>query len=140
MSAPAAVNQGVRRNPRRLLRLWFGVIAAPLAWFAQVLLNYGITALACFPAEAPQNAPLYRWSHAATIAFDAFAILVALAATAISYRNWQMQDRYWPKGHALEVRGERSYFLSVWGMLFGGGFLIAIGFETIADVTIPLCR
>jgi hypothetical protein len=140
MSAPAALERGLRPYPRRLLRLWFGVIAAPLVWFVQVVLNYGITALACFPSEAPHDAPLYGWSHPATIAFDAFAILVGIAATVVSYGNWKMQGRRWPKGHALEVRGERSHFLAVWGLLFSGGFLVAIVFETIGDMTVPLCR
>jgi len=140
MPAPAALDRAVRPDLRRPLRLWFGVIAAPLVWLTQVLLNYGITALACYPAEAPHDVPLYGWSHAATIAFDAFAILVGIAATVVSYGNWQMHGRRWPKGHALDVTGERSHFLSVWGLLFSGGFLIAIVFEIIGDMTVPLCR
>jgi uncharacterized membrane protein YeiB len=122
------------------LRLWFGVVAAPLVWFTQLLLNYGITALACFPAEAPRDAPLYRWSHTATIAIDALAIVAGIAAIGVSYGNWQVQARSWPKAHALDVRRERSHFLSVWGLLFSGGFLLAILFETVGDVTVPLCR
>ena len=107
MSVPAALDGKVRRNPRRLLRLWFGAIAAPVVWLAQLLLNYATTALACFPAEVPQNAPLYSWSHALTIAVDVIAILVAIAAVIVSYGNWQMQGRHWPK-RARAGRGGRT--------------------------------
>jgi hypothetical protein len=44
------------------------------------------------------------------------------------------------QGHALDVKGERLHFLSVWELLFGSGFLIAIVFETIGDMTLPLSR
>jgi hypothetical protein len=141
LSAETLVERTAPQHPAPvgLWALWFGVIAAPLFWFGQLLLNYLVTALACYPADTPHKAPLYSWSHGVALALDAAAIVVAVAGCAVSLASWRKVGSHRPKGPPLQVFGERAHFMAVWGLLFSFGFLIAILFETIADVTVPMC-
>jgi len=125
--------------PVGLWALWFGVIAAPLFWFGQLLWNYGATALACYPAEAPRQYPIYAWSRATTLAFDALAILAALAGCYVAWSSLAKARAKAGNGHPLNVFGERARFMAQWGLIFSAGFFLAIVFETIANVTVPLC-
>jgi hypothetical protein len=140
-SAEAILNRTAPpdRAPVGLLALWFGVIAAPLVWFTQLLLNYLVTALACYPAVAPNRLPLYSWSSNLTHVFDALAIVVALAGCWVAYANRQNVRGQVRPHHALDVFRERARFMAEWGIIFSVGFLIAIIFETIGSVTVPPC-
>jgi hypothetical protein len=69
------------------------------------------------------------------------AILLALAGIAVSFMNWRTsrEEASGTSGELVEAGEGRTRFLSLWGVLSGGGFLIGIIFNTIAFAMAPLC-
>jgi hypothetical protein len=126
----------------RLWPAWFGIAAAPLAWFAQLTLGYGLWAWRCYPGETP-----IVWSHSTgamttVIVTDVLAVLIGIAGFAVAWRIRQgVSDK---KAHetlpTTHIGEARTRFLGSWGMLSSGCFLIAILFAVIMSVGAPLCE
>ena len=43
--------------------LWYGLIAPPLVWAAELYLNYGLASHACFAGQAPRASFLSGWER-----------------------------------------------------------------------------
>ena len=147
MTAAAATTSNAEHPaPHRghvsLLALWTGIVAAPAAWAAQLLLGFVLTAHACFPRDVPLDAPIWNGLRAGLMALSAAAIVLAVASMALSYLSWTRTRGEKPgSGHQLISGGDgRTRFLSMCGLLVSALFLVAIGFETIALLLSPLCR
>lgn len=93
-------------RPGRLSRgrLWFGALAAPVAWSLHLLVSYGFVGPAC---AAGSGALI----HLATLALAAASV----AGGVVAYRIWRRDGR---------TDGER--FLGGGGLLFSGLFFFAI--------------
>jgi hypothetical protein len=120
--------------------LMFGACAAPIAWLGQVMLGYGVTAYACYPADHPLNrtpAPLFM----ALIVFDAAALAICIAAGVVSWWAWRRTRNEKEGGHrrALHTGEGRARFMALWGIMSSLWFFGAIIFNVIASVTVPPC-
>lgn len=118
--------------------LLFATTAAPLIWMGQFLFGESLTAAICFPGDTPMTMQPGAWLQWLLVAFDAVAILVAIAAGLVSYGLWQ-RARGESEGDPLEVAEGRTRYLAMWGMMASGGFLAAIIFETFASLMVPRC-
>ena len=131
------------RQRAGLLWLWLGVILAPAFWFALEWLNYGFSSYTCYPGDTPLDVvPTgWNWFRSGMYVFDAVAILVAIAAGYLSWRCWVETRGEKPGGAeaALELGEGRTRFFALWGLMYSGAFLVAIIFETIASIMVPLC-
>jgi hypothetical protein len=114
--------------PRRFWMLVFGAGAAPLFWLGQLILGYGVSAVACYRSDHPTPISSGGPLTSALVAFDVVAILAAAAGLLVSFTSY-----------CGAARGSRTHFLAIWGVFSSLCFLIAIGFETIVSVTAPLC-
>lgn len=126
------------------LALLFGaLIASPLAWSAQLLLNYGLASHACFPSDAPRASLStgWEWAPRAIIAINLFCLLIAIAASLVSASIWRRTREEAAGGHAgaLDVGQGRTRFFAIWGVWAGVWFSLQIVFATIAAFWVPPC-
>lgn len=118
--------------------LLFATTAAPLIWMGQFLFGESLTAAVCFPGDMPNTMQPGAWLQWSLIAFDAVAIIIAIAAGFVSLGLWRRSQGE-SEGDVLEVAEGRTRYLALWGMLTSAGFLAAIIFETFASVMVPRC-
>jgi hypothetical protein len=118
-----------RRHAATLWPAWFGIAGGPLAWFAQLVVGYGLWARRCYPGDVPIVWPSSSGVAATLAAVDVLAIMIAVAGFIVSWRISQ--------GTPDETRAR---FLSSWGMLSSACFLIAILSATVMSVGMPSCE
>jgi len=133
MSALAAAHPAPHRDRVRLWVLLFGIIAAPLLWLAQLILSYGISALACYGSDHPTTIASGASVRTALLVFDAVALSVSLAAAIVSFASWRAVRTEQQFGEG------RTRFMALWGIMSSLCFLGAIVFHTLASVMVPLC-
>jgi hypothetical protein len=119
----------------------FGACGAPIFWLGQMMLGYGVSAVACYSSDHPTTIASGTVLRTALIAFDAVAIVAALASGIVSYSCWQAvrDEKEGGQRHAFEVGDGRARFMALWGIMSSLWFFSAIVFSTIASVTVPLC-
>lgn len=130
----AAVGKGV---------LFAGLLAAPVAWSLQLLIDYGFASQSCFPRSQPLAAPSMGAGALWTLllVINVAALVVALIGTFVSYRSWSRtrEEVSGHHDHLLEAGEGRTRFLAVWGIWAGVWFAIAIVFNTIGVFGVPVC-
>ncbi len=123
--------------------LAFGLAAAPLAWFAQLVIGYGIASHVCFPADNPVTG---LPPDLEAIWWLLFAVLVAAAGFALAgavtaYASWRAtrEEAAGEAHHMIEAGEGRTRFLALCGLMTSLGFLGAIVFSLVGLFTVPLC-
>jgi hypothetical protein len=123
--------------------LAFITLGPPLAWGTRLVVNYGSSSYACYPASEPLNQPLasLHWVWALLIGLDLVGMALCLAALAVAYRTWrvtkhELQETGPP---LIEIGDGRTRFFAIWGILIGIGFFVAILFDFVGLWVIPLC-
>lgn len=105
MNAPVAgtrLPEEVHPSPHRdrvpAWATWVSLVAAPLAWFVQLLIDTWLGSNACYGLDGPRTQPL--WSIAPVMAVvDIAAIVIAIAGGLLALRNWRTSAHERP-GHA----------------------------------------
>lgn len=123
--------------------LFFGLCAAPIVWSIQLMANFALASYSCYPHASPRTSlvPGWGWVWPGQLTINLAALVIALAAAAISWRNWN-RTRYEHPGqtsHVLEVGEGRTRFLAMIGFMAALGFCLAIVFNTIALFMVPSC-
>ena len=123
------------------MRCWpSGLLLAPLAWSAQLLILYAFASNACWPAGiAPASAPAWTgWvlPLANVVGLAAAALAILLSVRNLRRTRGEHEDQ---SGSMMDAGEGRTRFLSVWGLWAGLVFLLAIGFNTIAVFWAGLC-
>lgn len=121
--------------------LAFALLAAPLAWLAQISVNYGVASHACYPGAEPFLVMVAQWPWPVVTAVNILSLVVAVTGSAIAYRTWQLTrgEASGDIGKTVEAGEGRTRFLSVWGILASAGFAIALLFSLVAIVGVPPC-
>jgi hypothetical protein len=126
---------------RRALAI--GLLAAPLAWFVQLVVAYGLASHACFPHDVslPGASAGWHWAWPASLALNLAALLACAAAAILCWRHWRRArgEAAGSHGRLLEAGEGRTRFLAVFGMWSGVWFAIAIVADTILLLEVPLC-
>jgi hypothetical protein len=135
MSLRSAATEYEMRRPVSFWMLAFGASAAPIAWLAQVMLSYGITAYACYPGDHPQMIASATLLRAIVYVVDAVAVLLAVGGGLVSWHCF----RKMPGRADAPAPQSRARFLAVWGIFSSQWFLGAIIFGVIASVSVPPC-
>ncbi|HJW57259.1 hypothetical protein [Noviherbaspirillum autotrophicum] len=123
----------------RPLRLWFGLLAAPVAWMLDDMLSYYIASLEC-RIRPSGDAPLYAgtlWFWVVLIA----SLAVASAGTWVAVGNWRRTRSSQPSAtHAQPWRhdGHRR-FVATASVLSSIGFLTAFVFMVFNVAFAPIC-
>jgi uncharacterized membrane protein len=119
-------------------RLWFGFVAAALAWLIQGFLSVVISASAC-----QNGAYQWRWISEGGVrvllAVITIALLaVAVAALVVSFRNWRGLSTRRELTHAEGKR--REEFMALGGVFASAAFVIGIIWGGIPLILISICR
>jgi hypothetical protein len=135
-------NHPARR--RHYVEAWamiFGVLGAPAAWVAHLVVNFALASEACSPGAIHLEAGAISSLRSTMLGNNAAALIVAALATWTSYRNWHAthDEEGGNHEHLLEIGEGRTRFLSMVGMVLGGGFFAATLFDTLALLVVPLC-
>jgi heme/copper-type cytochrome/quinol oxidase subunit 2 len=141
MTAAPAMHPAPAAHTIGLGALWFGLFGAPLAWSAQLLLNYGLVAHACFPASIPRTAPMFDALWVVVLIASLAAAIVAVLALSTAIRGWRRTREEHPGGHeALLERGEgRTRFMAIAGILLSTIFLFGIVMNTLPLFLVSPC-
>jgi HAMP domain-containing protein len=125
--------------------LAFGLMGAPIIWGVHFLANVTIASRAC--ASTAVTSPSAS-THAALLAIDAVAALVALAALFVSIQAWRATRHEGadtraqgttPEHHAAEVGEGRTRFIALGGIMMSIVFFVAILFDTFAAIVVTTC-
>ena len=140
MTAPAApVQSGVG-----LGALWFGLLAAPLAWSAQLMADYALIAHSCFPSTGQRDTLLYPSAAAIVLIVSALAILAGIAGivvAALSYRRVggdHAADR--TQVHDAPIGVGRARFMALAGILASTLFLGGIVLHAVGILMLAPCK
>lgn len=140
---PHAPLQSSQEGPG-VVALLFGLAAGPAAWIIHLLLDYGLSSYACYPADQPHlRAPPPGWAAEKPVLAAITLACLVLAGLGLwtSWLNWRNTREEQIKGphHVIEVGEGRSCFLSLCGMLTSAGFAIAIAVSAASIVRVPSC-
>jgi len=121
----------------------FGLLGGPAAWFAQLCAGYAMASWPCFPREEHRVVPEpgYAWTWTAVVAVSIAAVLISIAAFAVSRRiyNRVQGETHGGHEHLLNVGSGRTRFLALWGMVFGAAFAVGTAMTLIAYFVLPRC-
>jgi hypothetical protein len=146
MNADAGSFQGQEHpSPARarvsLWSSWFALLAAPHAWSLQLLVNSALTGYACYPHDAPLDAPMWDGVRPILYLVEAAAVALCLAGGWIAWRNWRRtRDEKPGSGKRLVERGDgRTRFMAMAAMMISALFLVAIVFSSVHLFVLPGC-
>lgn len=112
--------------------------AAPIFWAGQVMASYAVSAYVCYPGETPRSgAPGFLLNL--LIAFDAVALAAALLGGVISLSAWRKVRQQHPSATQSDLSAGRTRLLALWGLMSSLWFFLAILFNVIASLWVPLC-
>jgi hypothetical protein len=112
---------------------WFGLLAGPLAWTAQLVLGFGVSDAACSSGVAPLGFSRVGTVTALTVAAAVVAVLGELSAVAV-FRTLRQVD-----GDAPGPDGRRR-FLAAGAMVGNVLLFVAIVLGGVATVAHTGCR
>jgi hypothetical protein len=143
-AAPAPQGQ-LHPSPKRgqvgRWAIWFPIVAAPLAWNLQLLVNVPIASHGCYPHDVPLDAPIWGNLGAVNAGVEVVALLVCVVAGLVAWRNWRRtrDEKPGTAHHLIEGGDGRTRFMAMVGLLVSGLFIIAVGFAAANLVVVPAC-
>lgn len=144
MSAPASSSASPQhpsphRHAVRPGRLWFGLLAAPLAWLGEELLSYAIASHIC--AATGPDAQVTRAGSPWLWLVLLVALGVSLAGGWVALDNWRdtRGEKSGSGHHLLELGEGRTRFMAMCSLLTSGGFLFGFIFMLATLALAPLC-
>jgi hypothetical protein len=139
--APAVSGSGRASGPVSPVALWFGILAAPLAWSAQELVCYYLASRLCRPGAAGLGAELALRQSPSFLIVTGVTLFIALAGAWTAWSNWRrVRDvRRLSNLHPREIRAERCRFMARCALITNIGFLGAFVFTTSEFIVAPLC-
>lgn len=123
-------NAGAKKeseSDRGLLRLWAGLLVAPLAFLLNLQVNYTLTQKLC------PGGPLLIL-HLMTLCF----LLLAAGGAFIAWREWERAGRKWPDEAA--DRTTRNRFMGAVGLLMSVLFFLIIVAQWIPQFIFSPCQ
>jgi hypothetical protein len=118
-----------------MVLLWLGLLGAPSAWTAQLLLSEPITAYACYPYRAPLSAPIWNGLPVMLTTISAACFAAALLSGFAAWISW----RQFVQGRAASAVDNRNRFLAKLSAVSSFIFIVAIVFNICAVLLVPPC-
>lgn len=116
--------------------LAFAVFGAPAAWLTQLIVNYALSAHACYPINIPLVTPVWGPLWYILIGIDMTAIIVAGGSFFIALGKW----RAWRGASMTHIGERRNRFIAKWAVLTSALFSIAVIFTIVMLFIEPVCN
>ncbi|WP_420605385.1 hypothetical protein [Novosphingopyxis sp.] len=118
-----------------------GLAIPPAAWTAEMLVGFAISSNACPLTPGSNSQPGFSGEAALLILLQLACLICAIASGLMSRRHWRrVRGEKKDSEHSHLTIGEgRTRFLALAGMLTAGTFAIAILFNVLEPILIPLC-
>ena len=114
------------REPRHHIKLWFALLAGPIAWMIGLTAKYAMVPFACGSTNS-----------LAMHAVSAATLLLTVAGAVLSWQLWQRSGRQWPDERGTPV--VRTRFMSMMGLMAGALFALAIIAQWITSAFLNPC-
>ncbi|HET7838023.1 MAG TPA: hypothetical protein VFL43_19555 [Variovorax sp.] len=130
-----------RRSGPGTLRLFAGLVVAPLAWALQMLIGYGLAAHACYPGDVALESPLWTDLRAIVGTLSAALWVLLLAGCAIAWWNWKTTRPHSDAGadKIIQSGAGRPRFMALCGVMVSGLFAIVLLFTSMGILWVPSC-
>lgn len=121
--------------------LWFGFLAAPVAWSVQLAVNGSLAGLACLGGAATPDVDMLGWTQPAIVVVNLGALAIAILGLAVSIRNIRKtHPAEEGDGRGVLGAGEgRTRYMAVWGIATSVLFFCATAFNSVAVFWGGLC-
>lgn len=143
-SATRPSHPSPHRDRTPLWRQFFGLFTAPVAWFLQFNIAYGLTSYACYPDGVALGhfAPGWAWTRVAAIVVTLVAAGLAIWSSLVALGVWRAArgEKKGDSSHLIEAGEGRTRYLGVWGTLTSFGFLAVILFDLVMAFGASACR
>lgn len=114
--------------------LWYGVLAGPLAWAAQLVLVFGLPeAVVCAPGARPSGTFFGVGIQAVIQITNAAAAALTLVALFVSYRSYRRLQT------ADATDSGRARWMAIAGMFNSALFLMLIGLKFASPLLLGPC-
>jgi hypothetical protein len=114
------------RAPSHHRKLWFALLAPPLAWMTALTLKYFLVPFSC--------GSLNTWP---THLISASMLLVTLWAAWVAWQLWQDSGKQWPDESGLPI--VRTRFMAMLALMAGGLFTLAIIAQWLTSAFLNPC-
>ena len=114
------------REPRHHIKMWFALLAGPMAWMIGLVGKYAAVPFSCGST-----------SSLGLHAISAATLVVSLAGLLLAWQLWQQSGKHWPDERATPV--VRTRFMAAMSLLAGGLFALAIIAQWITSAFLNPC-
>ncbi len=123
--------------------LFAALVAGPAGWIVQLVVAYGVAAVACTARRAAGAASgaAFAGEPAWFVALNLVCLVVVVAGGVFCRIAWNRVGGEKSGGAeaALTIGDGRTRFLAVCGMLSSVGFTLAVLFNTVEPLLVPGC-
>jgi len=121
--------------------LAFAVLAAPVAWSLEVLVNLSVTSPACYPKDHPLTSPMLTGTAAALTSVQIAVFVLGIAGAIASVLCWRRTRGEGQGGtnNLVEIGEGRTRFLAMCSIMLSTVFVVAMVFTATAFAMIRLC-
>jgi len=124
-----------------VVKLFAGMVVAPLAWALEMLVGYTLAAHACYPADTALAAPTWTNLRAIVEGVSIALWLLLFVGVAIAWSNWKatrLQPGVDPRRMGQPGDG-RPRFMALCGVIVSGLFAIVLLFTSVGILWVPTC-
>lgn len=128
------------RSP--LGHLLVGLLVAPLAWLAQMVITETLAAQSCYPFDQPLSAPAVPWMRPALVAVSALCLGAGIVGALCAWRNVRRLEAGKPEPSNSEGhrRMELGIFLARIAAMSSALFLFALIATDVALALVSPCK
>ncbi len=136
------VTGGPRRAHKARAALAALLMLPPLAWGAQLLVNYAVSSHACYPSASPRASflPGWDWVWSGALGLNLLMLAVSIIGGALGMALWRREVAQAKEPiEILEGGHDNAQNLAAWAALIGALFFVAIAFNTLELLTVTQC-
>jgi hypothetical protein len=128
--------------PAFMRHVLIGLLLAPGAWLAQMVMTETLAAQSCYPVDQPLSSPALPWMHPALVAISALCLAAGVFGALTAWRNMRRLDAA-KEGVPDDASSKRSgleVFLTRVAAMCSALFLFALIATDIALALVSPCR
>jgi hypothetical protein len=118
-------------------RVLVGLLVAPCAWLAQMVIAETLAAQSCYPFDQPLSSPALPWMRSALVSISALCLAAGVFGALTAWRNVRRLDaaKEGASGNANQRRSGLDVFLTRIAAMCSALFLFAL---IATDITLAL--